>query len=91
MDSVNENVIEFLRGQDTASVTFSQGRYITRIKKLAEEYPDECQIIAENQDGSIFAHLPVSWVKISPPRQYSEEQREAMAERLRNHRNTDKN
>lgn len=80
-----ENAIEFTRGSERAMVSFSQGRYITRIKKLAAERPEECEIVAENKDGSICAHVPVTWVKISPPAARSEEQREQARERLINY------
>lgn len=40
----------------------------------------------DNEDGSICAHVPVSWLRISPPRQYTEEQRQQMGERLRQNR-----
>ena len=39
--------------------------------------------MALNQDGSAFIKVPVNWVKISPPRKVSEEQREAAGERFR--------
>lgn len=85
--TVQDNIIEFLKNDKTAVVTFSQGKYITKIKKLAEKYPDECKIVAENNDGSILAHIPVNWVKISRiKREISEEQRLQSAERLRNYR-----
>lgn len=72
MDSMTENVMEFLRGQQRATLTFSQGRFISRVRKLAEERPEDCQITAENADGSIVAHVPVSWIKINPPRELTE-------------------
>lgn len=78
-----ENVIEFIRGDKTATVTFSQGRYITRIKNLAKEKPDECKITHTNTDGSIVAHIPVSWVKINPTIELSEENRKERSERMR--------
>lgn len=59
-----ENVIEFLKDAKTATVTFSQGRYISKIKKLAEKYPDEVEIISVNKN-SIMAHIPVKAIKIS--------------------------
>ena len=40
-------------------------------------------IMAENEDGSLFAHVPVNYIKISPPKKMSEEQREAASERFR--------
>lgn len=85
--TVQDNVIEFLKNDKTAVVTFSQGKYISKIKKLAKKYPDECKIVAENNDGSILAHIPVNWVKISRiKREMSEEQRLQSTERLRNYR-----
>jgi hypothetical protein len=78
----NENVIEFYRNNNQASVTFTQGRFINKIKKYEKEYSDECQILSENMDGSIFAHIPTNWIRISPPRKMSEEDRQAAKERL---------
>ena len=77
-----ENGIEFIKDAKTATVQFCQGRYKSRIKKLAAERPDECGILAENKDGTLLAHIPVEWVKIIPPRQLSDEQKKEIAERL---------
>lgn len=85
-NSNNENVIEFLRNSKTATVCFTQSKYINKIKKLAEKYPDEVTITHENKDGSIVAYIPVKWIKVSPPRQVSDEQREAARERLKSYR-----
>lgn len=87
-----ENVIEFVKGNEIAAVTFCQKRYKSRIKKLAAEHPEKCQIVAENQNGSLFAHIPVSWIKINPSRRLTEEQRERKVEILRrNFSNADNN
>ena len=89
---MNENVIDWIRDSKYATVTFSQGRYITKIKKLAEKYPDECEIVAENKDGSIMAHIPVKWILISNrSRDLSEEERQVIADRLRNTREQGRN
>ena len=79
------NMIEFIRDSDQATVSFSQGRYITKIKRLVAERPEECEIVAENNDGSICAHVPITWVKISPPAARSEEQKEQARELMRNY------
>lgn len=83
--SVQENCIEWIKGSKTATVTFPKGRFTTKISKLAEQYPDEVQICHTNSDGSIVAHIPVSYVKINHPRQvnYTEEQKEILRERGR--------
>jgi hypothetical protein len=87
-DSVNENVIEFLRGQQRATATFcSQNKLGNKVRKLAKEYPEEVQIVAENPDGSIVAHFPVKWVKITAPSknrpEMSEEKKQELRERIK--------
>ena len=75
-----ENVIEFIKDRDKATVTFSQGRYKSRVKKLSVSHPGECEIVAENKDGSLCAHIPVSWIRINPSMSLTEEQRQNRAE-----------
>lgn len=80
-----ENAIEFLYGSKRATGTFCSPKFVNKLKKLAEDKPDECQIVAENPDGSIVAHFPVKWVKInvgSKGRKFTEEEKIAAAERL---------
>ena len=57
MNGCNENAIEFMTNGTKATLTFSQGRYKSVIRKLSEKHPDDCQIIADNEDGSICAHV----------------------------------
>lgn len=78
-----ENTIEFTTDSKRATVTFSQGRYKNRVKQLAKSHPEECEIVAENQDSSICAHIPVEWVRISPPKVVSELQRRTGAKMAR--------
>lgn len=82
MDRCIENMIEFLENEERATVTFSQGRYKSRIRKLAKEKPEACQIVAENPDGSLCAHIPTDWIKISPPAARTERQKELSRERM---------
>ena len=78
---MRENCIEWLNGQDRVTVTLSQGRLINKVKKLAEKYK-EVEILKENEDGTLLAKLPLKFIKISAPRQMTEEQREQAKERL---------
>ena len=78
-----ENCIEFVRNSQVATVAFSQGKFINRIRKLAEKFPDECVILDENYDGSLVAHIPTKWVKISPTRQVSDEFKQVASERFK--------
>ena len=82
MAELKENNIEWLNGQEVVTVTLSQGRYINRVKKLAQKYK-EVEILAENEDGSIVAHIPLKFIKMSAPKQMSEEQKERARERLK--------
>lgn len=85
---MDENVIEFIKGQDRATLTLTQGRFITKIKYLAGKYPTECDF-KENPDGSVLCHIPVSWLHISKiTRSITEEQREDLANRIRELHNT---
>ena len=79
-----ENVIEWMKNGKIATLTLSQSKYINKIKKLAEKFPDEVKITAENSD-CIVCHIPTSYIKINnpPKRIYSEEERAAMTERLK--------
>ena len=83
-----ENAIEFIKDQNRATVTFSQPRYITRIKKLAEKYPEECEIVALNKSTgegeTICAHVPTAWIRVAPPKVsvLTDEQREECRKRF---------
>lgn len=79
-----ENAIEFTKDSERATVTFSQGRYKGRIRRLAKSHPEKCQIVAENQDGSLCAHIPVEWIRIYPSKELTDEERERLSEHARN-------
>jgi hypothetical protein len=81
MSDLRENAIEWYTGQRTITVTINQEKYRNKVKTLAKTYP-EVKIIHTNPDGTILAKLPLKFLKISAPRQVSEEQREQMRERF---------
>jgi hypothetical protein len=76
-----ENAIEWITGQRTITVTLSHSKYVNKVKSLATTHK-EVKILAENEDGTILAKLPIKYLKLSAPRQVSEEQREQMRERF---------
>ena len=53
------------------------------MKKYKYSHSDEVDFV-ENEDGSICGHIPLTWLKVSPPRKVllTEEQKKARAERL---------
>lgn len=70
---MNEIVIEWFKGEKLASVTaYSGSRIKNKIVKLAQKHTDVSMV--ENKDGSIFAHIPVDWIKIQPKRAMTQEQ-----------------
>ena len=86
-----ENVLEFISGARTVTVSFTNQKHINRIKKLYEERKDDFKYFHENADGSICAKIPLKWIKINPGsktgRVMTEEQKEAARIRLANARN----
>ena len=87
-ETSTECAIEWLTNNRTATVTLpGRSKYCSKVKKLAEQYPEEVKIRHCNPDGSIVATIPVKYVKISHPktvtREYTEEERELLRERMK--------
>lgn len=81
---MNEFVIEWIKGDEYAGVTVPSGTALkSKLIRLANQNPDEVKIMTENEDGSLFVHVPVNYIKISPPRKMSDEQKEAASERFK--------
>ena len=61
-------------------------RFITKIRKLQEKYPDKVRIIKEpeDNDGCIYCELPTEWFTIRVPKKMNltDEQRQEIADRL---------
>lgn len=87
--NVNECAANFIKGESVASVTAAAGtKWNNKLRKWAEEFPEAVQIIAVNEDGSVFAHFPSKFVKLERPverkgREMTDEQKVEAAERLR--------
>lgn len=85
-----ENMIEFLSGTRSATVTFTNQKHINRMKKLYEERKEEFKYFKENKDGSICAKIPLKWIKVNPgalpgtgkKREMTEDQKEELRKRL---------
>ena len=80
---MNEFAINWIKGADYAEVTVPSGTaFKSKLLKYAEERPEEVNHVIVNKDGSIVCHVPVNYIKISPPRKVSEEQRESSRKRF---------
>lgn len=72
-------------GNDYFTVTAAERWSIGMINRLKEKFPEQVQIICENDDGSILARVPKEWMRIVPKykKNMSEEQRRAASERMK--------
>lgn len=80
MEGYIDSSIEFYKNEKTATVTFSQGRLINRIRKLQRERPADVEIVTDS-DGILCAHIPVKWLRIQPGIELTEEQRKIKADK----------
>ncbi len=78
-----ENAIEWYSGNDTVTLSLTQGAFKNRIRQLAAKYPQDVFIQKENKDGSILAKIPKSYLPLPrKPREVSEKRREEARENL---------
>lgn len=81
--NMNEFAIEWIKGRDYAGVSVPSGTaWKSKLMRYVKERPEDVKLMAENADGSAFFHVPVNYIKCSPPRQISEEQKEAAKQRF---------
>lgn len=64
IDRMKENVIEWIEGSRTATCTFSQKRFVNRIRKMSKTPEYSVEILHENEDGSIIARIPLKAVHV---------------------------
>ena len=62
----------------------NEQRWITRILKLKDQYPELVTILKmpEDNDGVIYAKMPVTFLRLQGPAKYSEETINASRARL---------
>lgn len=67
--------------EERVNVYTSMYTTLTQLWKLQEEHPDELLVVNDDKYGTEFS-VPRKWIKIKPPKKYSEEQKARMAENL---------
>ncbi len=80
-----ETIINFNEEEPTAQVYTFNRSLQNRLRQLAEERPEECYPDPDEQksdNGAVTYLLPKSWIKINPTRILTEEQKEALRDRL---------
>lgn len=87
MADLIETSIEYITIDKHATFCSGERKWVNKINKLHEQYPDEVQIIQspESNGGIILAHIPKSWLKVSPPKKVNmtEERKQQLSERLK--------
>ena len=86
MIDLYETAINRIQGDNFCTVFTAERKYINQLKELAKQYPNDVEIQYINEDGSIGAKVPSNWFRfVKPPakRNYTEEQRKAMCERMK--------
>ncbi len=79
---LRENAIEWYTGEHRVTVSLSQERLKNYLKQCASDHPEEVEIVKENDNGVLYAHIPLNYVRLKRPRELTEEQRTAAIERL---------
>ncbi len=89
-----ETAFDYLTSEDYATFTTEEPKWIRKITALSQTHPNEVKIICtpEKNHGTLYAHIPKNWLKVSPPKKvsFTDEQRAAAAERMANARKAKK-
>ena len=80
-----KTIITFNDKEQTASFYTCNTQMIKKLKEVAESFPAETEIEHEDE-FSITATLPKTWIKLSTPRRLSNEQRDAARARMKKNR-----
>ena len=66
MAELRETTLDHVSGEDFMTFFSSEQKWLNVIKRLREQYPDDVEIRHVNDDGSLIARIPASWVKLKP-------------------------
>ena len=62
-------------------------KFINKVRKLKEQYPDQVRIIKEpeDNDGCIYCEMPTAWFTIRVPRkvELTDEQKQILSDRMK--------
>ena len=81
--SEQETTINIYADSNIAHVYTCDPRYIRKLNKLVDNNPEECKLVRA-EDPGFFYEIPISYIKFSKHRRnYTLEQKQAFAERMR--------
>lgn len=78
-----ETCISYADSDDKAIISSYNAQMVKRLEQLLGDYPDDVTLVwtdtIDDVDG-VEVRLPKKWIKIHPPRNLSDEQRQAMSD-----------
>lgn len=77
-----DNSIEWYTGNKIVTITLTQRKLVNKVLALAKKYPNEVSIEKHYEDGTLYGHLPLSYIKIQRPREMTPEEKEVARDRL---------
>lgn len=85
---MTETAIYYSNGDTCAWMSTDERRWVNWARRMAESHPNEVIIKSEDRDGTVVVGIPISWIKVSPPRKcnLTDEQRQERAQMLQKHR-----
>ena len=82
---IRETALNSYAKGTTCQLFSEERKWINKALRLAEKYPDEVKLLTYDPEyGSILIEAPIKWMKFSPTKKVSEEQRKAASERFKN-------
>ena len=76
-----ETIISMNNAEKTANIYTMQRHIINKLLKIAKERPDEVKIISQTEDA-LEVVVPKRYIRITPPRLVSDEEREIARQRF---------
>lgn len=80
-----------VQGESYGTMTCSERKWINKMRKLNQLYPDQVMIKHVNKDESIVVQTPANWFTIRPPKKTSEKAKLAASERMKKYHEERKN
>ena len=85
MSDLKETTTNTINGDKYFTMSSSEQKWINKINKLHDKFPDEVKITNVDPDGTIMAEIPITYFKVSHPKIMSEASKIAAGERMRNY------
>ena len=83
MSDLKETTTNTIGGDKTFTMSSSEQKWINKINKLHDQYPNEVTITNVDPDGTIMAEIPLTYFKISHPKVMSEENKQKASNRFK--------